>query len=75
MLLEMPLEGHRTDVENAMRQAKQVAVLKETRRLEADVKAQQEQLKQLQADLNAHAALRLSASRAEQVQMHAFLLH
>ena len=69
MLLEMPLDGHRTDMENAMRQAKHMAVQKEMRGLDADVKAQQEQLKQLQADLNSHAALSLSLQQAEQVQM------
>ena len=63
----MPLKGHCTDVENAMRQARQVAVQKQMCGLEADMKAQQEQLKQLQADLNAHATLRLSTKQAEQV--------
>ena len=51
-----------------MRQAKRVAVQKEMSGLEADVKAQQEQLKQLQADLDSLAALSLSLQQAEQVQ-------
>ena len=52
-----------------MRQAKHMAVQKEMRGLDADVKAQQEQLQQLQADLDSHAALSLSLQQAEQVQM------
>ena len=69
MLLEMPLGGHCTAVENAMRQAKHMAVQKEMRGLDTDVKAQQERLKQLQADLDSHAALSLSLQQAKQVQM------
>lgn len=68
MLLKMPLGGHCTDGEYTMRQAKQMAVQKELRGLEADVKAQQEQLKQLQADLDSLAAMSLSLQQAEQVQ-------
>ena len=40
------------------------------RGLEADLKAEQEQLKQLQANRNLHAALRLSAQQAQQVWLH-----
>ena len=56
-------------------QAEEAELQKQMCALEADVKAQQEQLKQLQADLNLHAALKLSAQQVEQVRMCDLYFH
>ena len=70
-LPSLPGGGDCTDWGVSHMQARQVAVQEQMHAVEADVKAQQERTKQLQADLNSHAALRLSVQQAEQVQMHA----